>query len=84
MGDQLFKYPGPDGIIPTSLQNATESVLAVLKDSFKACLMFCFVPRLGKEETVTYILRAGKPSRTLPKDYRSSSPSLFHMKTLER
>lgn len=67
-----FKSPGP-GV----LQHVSAITVPILEVTFKAYLRLSHIPSLRKEVTVTCIPKAGKPSHSLPEDYRLISPSSF-------
>lgn len=60
--------PGPDRIVSAKLQNAFESMFAIVQEIFESVL----VSNLWKNVAVIYIPKAAKPCHTSFKEFRSN------------
>ena len=72
----------PDGISPTLLQHAGDTLHEYLVEVYKDCLRWCNIPDGSKYVLVVFILKTGKPSHIGPKYYRPISLSFFLLKSL--
>jgi len=79
-----LKYPGPDGFFPAQLQRALDISLPWLTAIFHCCLALSHIPTRWLDVKVIFIPKAGKPSHTNAKNFRTISLSSFLLNTLER
>jgi hypothetical protein len=79
-----YKIPGVDGIFPALLHEGQKVVISYLVRIFRACLATVYVTAVWRQIKVVFILKPGRNSYSVPRDYRPISPTSFLLKTMER